>query len=120
MSDNHTTGNPDYPSRTGLSFQIKVEKITENVPKWIFPKLRKNVLLENIFENLEKYQFWKKCIFDKKSRQIIRPQFDLEMTFFDPFIFPKYFQIATFLAKMGIFWKFLPWKFADVIMSHRE
>ena len=65
MSDNHTTGNPDYPSRTGLSFQIKVEKITENVPKWIFQKLRKNVLLENIFENLEKYQFREKMYFGK-------------------------------------------------------
>ena len=65
MSDNHTTGSPDYPSRTGLSFQIKVEKITENVPSGFlnFQKLRKNVSLENIFENLEKHQFREKIYF---------------------------------------------------------
>ena len=56
MSDDHTTGNPpeaDYPSR------LKSKRLPKKCQKGLlnFQKLRKNVLLENIFENLEKYQF---------------------------------------------------------------
>ena len=56
MSDDHTTGNPpeaDYPSR------LKSKRLPKKCQNGLlnFQKLRKNVLLENIFENLEKYQF---------------------------------------------------------------
>ena len=90
MSDDHTTGNPpeaDYPSR------LKSKRLPKKCQKGLlnFQKLRKNVLLENIFENLEKYQFWKNVFFQWPD---LTPRFDLNSTWNWPWIdpFPEIFQ----------------------------
>ena len=70
MSDNHKTGNPpepDYLSRIiRISLQIKVEKITENVPFLNFQKLRKKCLTRKYFRESRKIPIFEKNVFSVK------------------------------------------------------
>ena len=100
MSDNHTTGNPDYPSPKDYCHPQCAK-----ADFWIVKNYEKITSLENIFENLEKYQFWKNVFFRWPD---LTPRFDLNSTWNWPLIDPIiyfFFQFATFLDKNANFLK---------------